>query len=135
MPNDSVQGESAPVATRSRRPFRIHWSTATITGVFYLSVFVLAGVNGTLVDLERIADLVVLVFKMIMFTGVVSWIVYRVAFRSALAGNITWIINQQVLIRTLDGKALTNEKGQPLPDAPTVEDLLIDDPSEVEQAA
>lgn len=39
------------------------------------------------------------------------------------------------IIRTLDGRALTGEKGQPLADAPTVDDLLIDDPAEVEQAA
>ncbi len=33
------------------------------------------------------------------------------------------------IIRTLDGRALTNEKGQPLAEAPSVEDLLIEDPS------
>ena len=38
------------------------------------------------------------------------------------------------IIRTLDGRPLTDEKGQPLPDAPEVEALLIDDPSKVEQA-
>jgi len=34
------------------------------------------------------------------------------------------------IIRTLDGRALTDEKGSPLKDAPVVEDMLIDDPSE-----
>ncbi|GAB4552797.1 MAG: hypothetical protein Tsb0013_15160 [Phycisphaerales bacterium] len=34
------------------------------------------------------------------------------------------------IIKTLDGRPLTNEKGQPLADAPTVDDLLIDDPEQ-----
>ena len=38
------------------------------------------------------------------------------------------------IIRTLDGKALTDEKGKPLADAPTVEQLLIDDPAELSAA-
>jgi DNA topoisomerase-1 len=38
------------------------------------------------------------------------------------------------VIRTLDGKALTDEKGKPLAEAPTVESLLIDDPSSMQAA-
>jgi hypothetical protein len=38
------------------------------------------------------------------------------------------------VIRTLDGKALTDEKGKPLADAPTVESLLIDDPAAMQAA-
>ncbi|MEM1424086.1 MAG: topoisomerase DNA-binding C4 zinc finger domain-containing protein, partial [Planctomycetota bacterium] len=34
------------------------------------------------------------------------------------------------IIKTLDGRPLTNEKGQPLAEAPKVDDLLIEDPSE-----
>ncbi|MFU8829817.1 MAG: DNA topoisomerase, partial [Phycisphaerales bacterium] len=33
------------------------------------------------------------------------------------------------VIRTLDGRTLTDEKGKPLPDAPKVDELLIDDPA------
>lgn len=39
------------------------------------------------------------------------------------------------IIHTLDGVALTDEKGQPLADAPTIDDLLIDDPSEIEDSS
>ncbi|MEM1166176.1 MAG: DNA topoisomerase [Planctomycetota bacterium] len=37
------------------------------------------------------------------------------------------------IIKTLDGRPLTDAKGKPLPDAPTVDDLLIDDPAAVEE--
>ncbi len=37
------------------------------------------------------------------------------------------------IIRTLDGRALTDEKGRPLKEAPTVDELLIDEPSEAER--
>ncbi len=37
------------------------------------------------------------------------------------------------VIYTLDGRALTDAKGKALPDAPTIEALLIDDPAEIEQ--
>ncbi len=39
------------------------------------------------------------------------------------------------IIRTLEGKPLTDAKGKPLPDAPTVEALLIDDPAELKASA
>lgn len=39
------------------------------------------------------------------------------------------------IIRTLEGKPLTDAKGKPLPDAPTVEALLIDDPAELDNPA
>ncbi|MEO1129856.1 MAG: topoisomerase DNA-binding C4 zinc finger domain-containing protein, partial [Planctomycetota bacterium] len=39
------------------------------------------------------------------------------------------------IIRTLDGTPLTDEKGKPLADAPTVEELLIDDPHEMKASA
>ncbi|MEM8835701.1 MAG: DNA topoisomerase [Planctomycetota bacterium] len=42
--------------------------------------------------------------------------------------------NPVPIIRTLDGKALTDERGQPLADAPTVDDLLIRDPDEIDEA-
>lgn len=35
------------------------------------------------------------------------------------------------VIRTLDGRALTDAQGKPLADAPTIEELLIDDPAAV----
>jgi len=38
------------------------------------------------------------------------------------------------IIRTLDGRALTDEKGKPVADAPTVEELLIDDPGTMQAA-
>ncbi|MCA9294089.1 MAG: type I DNA topoisomerase [Phycisphaerales bacterium] len=37
------------------------------------------------------------------------------------------------VIYTLDGRALTDAKGKPLPDAPTIEQLLIDDPAEIDK--
>jgi len=40
--------------------------------------------------------------------------------------------NPTPTIYTLDGRKLTDEKGKPLADAPTVEQLLIDDPAEVD---
>lgn len=39
------------------------------------------------------------------------------------------------IIRTLDGRPLTDEKGKPLPDAPSVEQLLIDEPRELAASA
>ena len=36
------------------------------------------------------------------------------------------------VIYTLDGRALTDGKGKPLPDAPTIEQLVIDDPAAIE---
>ncbi len=39
------------------------------------------------------------------------------------------------VIKTLDGRPLTDEKGKPLPEVPKVEELLIDDPSRFENAA
>jgi DNA topoisomerase I len=39
------------------------------------------------------------------------------------------------VIKTLDGRALTDGKGKPLPEAPKVEELLIDDPAKYENAA
>jgi len=38
------------------------------------------------------------------------------------------------IIHTLDGTPLTDERGQPLADAPTIDDLVIDDPSVFEDA-
>ncbi len=38
-------------------------------------------------------------------------------------------------IRTLDGRALTDDKGKPLPDAPRLDELIIDDPSQVTENA
>ncbi|MEL7472642.1 MAG: DNA topoisomerase [Planctomycetota bacterium] len=40
--------------------------------------------------------------------------------------------NPTPTITTLDGKRLTDEKGKPLADAPAVEQLLIDDPAEID---
>ncbi len=37
--------------------------------------------------------------------------------------------NRSPIITTLDGRELTDDKGRPLPEAPTVDDLLIDDPA------
>jgi DNA topoisomerase-1 len=39
------------------------------------------------------------------------------------------------VIRTLDGRALTDDKGRPLAEAPAVDDLMIDDPSVYEESA
>ena len=39
------------------------------------------------------------------------------------------------IIRTLDGRPLTDEKGKPLADAPTAEQLLIDEPRELAASA
>ncbi len=39
------------------------------------------------------------------------------------------------IIYTLDGKALTDEKGRPLAEAPAIDDLLIDDPASVESGS
>jgi len=43
--------------------------------------------------------------------------------------------NPVPIITTLDGRQLTDDKGRPLPDAPTVDDLMIDDPAEYRQSA
>jgi hypothetical protein len=39
------------------------------------------------------------------------------------------------IIYTLNGRALTDEKGRPLADAPSIEDLLIDDPAQYENTS
>ena len=39
------------------------------------------------------------------------------------------------IITTLDGRPLTDAKGKPLPDAPAVDDLRVDDPAAVEEPA
>ena len=38
------------------------------------------------------------------------------------------------IIHTLDGRALTDEKGRPLADAPSIEDLLIEDPAAYDES-
>ena len=43
--------------------------------------------------------------------------------------------NPVPIIRTLDGRPLTDARGKPLPDAPTAEALVIDDENEVQRAA